>query len=174
MSHPFHHALSSARKYGGTWRDYIDIHNWFDESKKSLAFFTHRALRHHAEGIFEAERVFGVTRVIKDSCGRSKEVPVRFIGEQHVKEDLGRIPTLADWLRCLKPERWMSPTTVIEKELKRVPVLTRTATDILYFCSNDCRTEFSRIVPGRYGSLELVPPEPIQECHNCSQNLEVS
>lgn len=23
--------------------------------------------------------------------------------------DLGRIPTLADWLICIKPARWMSP-----------------------------------------------------------------
>ena len=42
---------------------------------------------------------------IKNSDG--KMVPVRAIGEQHVIEDLGRIPTAADWLRMIKPERWM-------------------------------------------------------------------
>jgi hypothetical protein len=26
------------------------------------------------------------------------QVPVRYVGEQHVKEDLGRIPTAQDWL----------------------------------------------------------------------------
>ena len=36
------------------------------------------------------------------STGR--EVPVRFVGEQHVMEDLGRIPTVADWLGNIKPE----------------------------------------------------------------------
>jgi hypothetical protein len=34
-------------------------------------------------------------------------IPTRFIGEQHVREDLGRIPTVQDWLSCLKPARWM-------------------------------------------------------------------
>jgi len=36
-----------------------------------------------------------------------KQIPVRYIGEQHVKEDLGRIPTAQDWLSQIKPERWM-------------------------------------------------------------------
>jgi hypothetical protein len=30
-----------------------------------------------------------------------------FIGEQHVLEDLGRIPTVADWLGRIQPESWM-------------------------------------------------------------------
>jgi hypothetical protein len=32
---------------------------------------------------------------------------VRFIGEQHILEDLGRIPTVADWLGKIQPESWM-------------------------------------------------------------------
>jgi hypothetical protein len=36
-----------------------------------------------------------------------KQVPVRYIGEQHVREDLGRIPTAQDWLSQIKPARWM-------------------------------------------------------------------
>lgn len=50
-----------------------------------------------------AEKIFGKT--IKNSAGR--RVPVRFIGEQHVREDLGRIPTIADWFSKIKPELWM-------------------------------------------------------------------
>lgn len=103
MAHPYHHALSSVQKWGGSVEDYQPIHDWFDASKAHMADFRHRALRHHSEGIFEAERVFGVT--ITNSSGRV--VPVRYIGEQHVKEDLGRIPTLSDWLMTIKPERWM-------------------------------------------------------------------
>ena len=52
MAHPYHHALSSVKKWGGTVDDYIDLHSWFDASKLILADFRHRALRHHAEGIF--------------------------------------------------------------------------------------------------------------------------
>lgn len=61
MAHPYHHALSSVRKWGGVPADYIAIHAWFDESKQIIADYRHRALRHHAEGIFMAERIFGVT-----------------------------------------------------------------------------------------------------------------
>jgi hypothetical protein len=108
--HPYHHAQSSARKYGGTPEDYLAIHHWFDESKSMMADFRHRALRHHAEGIFLCERIFGVT--ITTSTGR--EVPVRFIGEQHVKEDLGWIPTMQDWFRHIKPAPWMSKAGKLE------------------------------------------------------------
>ncbi len=103
MAHPDHHAESSARKFGGYPSDYHKIHDWFDASKEHLALPMHRALRHHSQGIFEAERVFG--RALLNSAGR--RVPVRFIGEQHVREDCRRIPSLADWLRHIPPEPWM-------------------------------------------------------------------
>ena len=75
-------------------------------STNQQSFFTdfrHRALRHHAEGIFLAERIFGVTIVNSDG----ERIPVRYVGEQHVKEDLGRIPTAQDWLSQINPQRWM-------------------------------------------------------------------
>ena len=52
MAHCYYHALSSVRKWGGTPDDYIELHQWFDKSKKIVADPRHRALRHHAEGIF--------------------------------------------------------------------------------------------------------------------------
>jgi hypothetical protein len=100
---PWHHAQSSAARYGGEPNDYLELHQWFDESKAFLPDLRHRALRHHAEGIFMAERLFGP--VIRNSSGR--DVPTRFVGEQHVKEDLGRIPTVQDWLSRLVPAPWM-------------------------------------------------------------------
>jgi hypothetical protein len=105
MAHPYHHALSSVAKWGGMPEDYLAVHSWFDESKLIIADFRHRALRHHAEGIFMAERFFGATLTL--SSGR--KVPVRWIGEQHVREDLGRIPSFADWVKAIRPERWMGP-----------------------------------------------------------------
>ena len=103
--HPFHHALSSVRKFGGKPEDYQAIHDWFDESKMFFADFRHRALRHHAEGIFMAERIFGTTITNADG----KAVPVRYVGEQHVREDLGRIPSVQDWFSKIEGERWMRP-----------------------------------------------------------------
>lgn len=109
MTHTYYHAKSSARIFGGTPEDYLEVHDWFDATKESFCDFRHRALRHHAEGIFEAERVFGHVIIIK-STGR--EVPVRYIGEQHVMEDCGgRVPSLADWLREIQPKPWMARAT---------------------------------------------------------------
>jgi len=34
MAHPYHHSLSSVKKWGGGVADYQPIHDWFDESKK--------------------------------------------------------------------------------------------------------------------------------------------
>jgi len=103
MAHPYHHAISSVKKWGGKPEDYQAIHDWFDESKSHIADIRHRALRHHSEGIFMAEKIFGTT--IKISTGR--KIPVRFIGEQHVIEDFGFIPTVSDFLKNIKVESWM-------------------------------------------------------------------
>jgi hypothetical protein len=111
MSHPYHHALSSAKKWGGTAEDFLPLHSWFDESKLITADFRHRALRHHAEGIFMAERFF--SPVITISTGRI--VPVRLIGEQHVREDLGFIPGFADWIKAIHPEPWMGRANTLHR-----------------------------------------------------------
>ena len=49
--HPYHHALSSQRSYGGVIINYLPIHNWFDATKAALAHFTHRALHHHLKAL---------------------------------------------------------------------------------------------------------------------------
>jgi hypothetical protein len=59
-----------------------------------------------------AETIFGVT--ITNSAGRI--VPVRLIAEQHIVEDLGRVPSFADWVRCIKPEPWMGRTSRLDIE----------------------------------------------------------
>lgn len=116
MGHPFHHAQSSAKRFGGKPEDYQAIHDWFDASKEMLPNFRHRALRHHSQGIFECERVFGTT--ITNSYG--KQVPVRLIGEQHVREDFsGKIPTVEDWLKGIPFEPWMQPNPAYQRELMK-------------------------------------------------------
>jgi hypothetical protein len=83
-----------------------------DESKLIIADYRHRALRHHAEGIFMAERLLGLT--VRLSTGNV--IPTRWIGEQHVREDLGRIPSFADWARAIRPEPWMGRATTLGVE----------------------------------------------------------
>jgi len=45
-------------------------------------------------------------------------IPTRWIGEQHVIEDLGFIPSFADWVKAIRPEPWMGRTRRIERELE--------------------------------------------------------
>jgi hypothetical protein len=105
MTHPVYHAKMSVKKWGGELGDYLPIHEWLDGTKIAFCDFRHRALRHHSFGVFEAERVFGVS--IVNSEGR--EIPIRYIAEQHIKEDCGGIvPTVADWLGRIPAETWMS------------------------------------------------------------------
>ena len=117
MATPYHHALSSVKKWGGVVEDYLPIHDWFDASKEMHGDFRHRFLRHHAQGIFEAERVFGHT--ITTSTGRV--LPTRWIGEQHVTEDCGYIPSVSDWAKCIKPVRWMNSPQKLSREFDNEP-----------------------------------------------------
>lgn len=116
MAHPVVHAKSSAKKFGGVYEDYLAIHNWFDETKAWVGHSAHRAFRHHSEGIFECEKVFGQT--ITNSEG--KIIYVRYIGEQHVKEDCNNyIPTAKEWIDGFHEQKkptWMIRTMKIELE----------------------------------------------------------
>jgi hypothetical protein len=105
------------KKWGGTVEDFIKLHTWFDETKAIVADFRHRAGRHHAEGIFLLERIYGVTITISNG----RVLPVRLIGEQHVIEDLVRIPSFADWVRCIHPEPWMGRAIKLSAELETAP-----------------------------------------------------
>ncbi len=103
MAHSYHHALSSVKRFGGIPEDYIKIHNWFDSTKAAYAHVRHRAILHNTFGIFLAEQLFGLTIINSDG----KEIPVRIIAEQHVKEDLGFIPTLENWFDEMPVKQWM-------------------------------------------------------------------
>jgi hypothetical protein len=96
--HPYHHALSSAKKHGGQPSDYQYIHDWFDATKAFFGDARHRALRHHTAGIYWCEEEFGTT--VPTSEG--KKIPVRVIAEQHVMEDMGFLPTPEWWLSQMK------------------------------------------------------------------------
>lgn len=102
---PYHHAQSSASRWGGCPADYIAIHDWLDETKQYTGDWTHRALRHHAAGVQWAVERFG--HVLVNADGR--EVPVKLIAERHIVEDCGFVPTGGAWLRALanSPEPWM-------------------------------------------------------------------
>ena len=110
MAHPLLHAKSSAKKFGGKPEDYIHIHEWFDETKAWIGHSNHRVFRHHSEGIFESEKIFGKSFTNSDDV----VVYTRYVGEQHVKEDCcNHIPSAKDWIDAfILKERpiWMIKT----------------------------------------------------------------
>jgi hypothetical protein len=112
MSHPRQHAKSSVKKFGGEVDDYIKIHNWFDATKGWICHSKHRLFRHHSEGIFEAEQVFGSSFINSDG----KRVYTRYVGEQHVREDCnGYVPTAKEWIDGLEnPPIWMIKTQKLD------------------------------------------------------------
>ena len=113
MAHPNIHAKSSAKKFGGKPEDYIHLHEWMDETKGWVGESLHRIFRHHSEGIFEAENVFGPTLINSDGA----IVYTRYVAEQHVREDCdGYIPSAKEWVMHLKsgkPALWMIKTQKI-------------------------------------------------------------
>lgn len=105
MTHAYYHSVSSSKKWGGLPDDYQKIHEFLDSSRRHVPDLRHRSLYHHSAGIETAVLIFGST--IRNSQGR--EVPVSHICEQHITEDIGFVPSLQDWMDCLKRPRWGSP-----------------------------------------------------------------
>jgi RNA-binding protein YlmH len=97
------HAKNSIKRYGGIIDDYMKIHEFVDSSKSCLADVRHRAILHNTLGPYLAARVFGDYITNSDN----KQVTVRQIVEDHIIEDLGKIPTIEDWLSNVQVETWM-------------------------------------------------------------------
>jgi hypothetical protein len=104
VSNPLVHAERSARQWGGTPDEYLPLHQWFDGTKAHLADNRHRMVLHNAFGILLAEQVFGPALV--NTAGR--RVFTRGLGLQHVREDLGFVPSLAECLAELPLRPWMA------------------------------------------------------------------
>lgn len=97
---PLDHARQSIRRYGGVYDDYLEIHEFLDMSKATHPDMRHRALLHNALGPYIAVRVFGRTITNSDN----KVLDVRQICEDHIIEDLGRIPTVSSFLDLIPAE----------------------------------------------------------------------
>ena len=105
MSHPYYHALSAAKHFGGGWRDYAEIERWFDRTKGHIADARHRLLLHNDFGVDLCQEIFGET-LVRDSDGG--EVAVRDIACRHVEEDFGgSVPAVGECFRRAPIEPWM-------------------------------------------------------------------
>src|SRR5690242_17731713 len=106
MAKPWIHAVSSAKRFGGVPEDYLEIHEFLDSSKATIADVRHRALTHNAWFIsFVLPKVFG--DVLTNHNGHV--VSVRDVAELHILEDFsGRfIPSAQDYLQEIKFKEWM-------------------------------------------------------------------
>lgn len=99
----WHHAQSAARKWGGEPEEYLPIEEFIDSSKQIIGDVRHRSLYHHTAGVYLCQRVFGDTLTV----GR-KKIPVRLIAERHILEDLGWLPSPADYIAGMAIAPWMS------------------------------------------------------------------
>jgi hypothetical protein len=100
------HAESSAKRFGGTPNDYLEIHKFLDSSGSAFGDKRHRAVTHNSWFIHSVlPRVFGDSIVNSDG----KSVYVIAIAKEHILEDFAGkfIPTLDDWLSNLEWQKWM-------------------------------------------------------------------
>jgi uncharacterized protein DUF6915 len=107
MSKPYIHAQSSAKKFGGTFEDYLEIHEFLDSSKAVIADNRHRALTHNSWFISVViPRVFGEVFARKSD---GVMVSSRDIAELHVLEDYRKrfIPSAHDFISKIPFEPWM-------------------------------------------------------------------
>ncbi len=94
---PYKHSLSSQKKWGGNWEDYLKIHEFLDSTKLHEVNWQHRAILHNTFGVGLCEQIFGTILVNSES----KEIETRYIAIQHIKEDCGKVPTIREWLEGL-------------------------------------------------------------------------
>lgn len=113
------HAKSAARKWGGTPDDYIRIEEFIDSSKRVIGDVRHRSLYHHTMGVWLCQELFGRTITLSKGA-HPVEVPVRLIAEQHILEDLGWLPSPADYIEGMPIAGWMSGAKLRQEPLEKL------------------------------------------------------
>jgi len=100
---PLQHARISAHRYGGRWQDWIAIHDWIDRSKMIFPSMQHRMFLHSDFGEWLIIRIHGESIEAEDGT----VISTRDLFRDHQVEDLGRVVTLAEWLREIDAGYWM-------------------------------------------------------------------
>ncbi|MEA3387551.1 MAG: hypothetical protein U9Q66_04175, partial [Patescibacteria group bacterium] len=114
---PFNHADNSVKLFGGEYKDYIEVHKFFDTFRNAVGDPRHRMFLHNTVGIMICEMVFG--DFIENS--EKKRIAVRDIAEQHIMEDLGQIPLPTEWLDNINAKEWVKPFAAkLEKAYKKI------------------------------------------------------
>ncbi len=116
----WHHAQSAAKKWGGEPETYLSIEEFIDSSKMVIGDVRHRAIYHHTLGVFLCQEIFGRTLAVPRSSGAIVHIPVRLIAERHILEDLGWLPSPADYIKGMPIAPWMSGSQRKEFNLSHI------------------------------------------------------
>jgi hypothetical protein len=84
---PWHHAQLSARRFGGDWTHYLDIHEFIDMAKVACPDLRHRIVLHNSD---LGGALLRMAFPDREHCDA--------ILAHHVREDVGGFPELAEWL----------------------------------------------------------------------------
>lgn len=112
---PHLHAKVSVKKWGGKMEDYLHIHDFLDETKAHHADMRHRAMLHNSWGVYLCERLFG--HLLTNSDGRV--VSTRDVAEQHIIDDMGRIPSVTEYLNGMPFYTWLGGP---KRSVKTIPM----------------------------------------------------
>ena len=75
------HAESSAKQYGGSLEDYLEIHEMMDSSKSAHADNRHRVIFHSAFGAYLIQKIFGMDFDKMKQLQHKYQLPDEFLDE---------------------------------------------------------------------------------------------
>ena len=75
------HAESSAKQYGGSSEDYLEIHEMMDSSKSAHADNRHRVIFHSAFGAYLIQKIFGMDFDKMKQLQHKYQLPDEFLDE---------------------------------------------------------------------------------------------
>lgn len=76
---------------------------------------------HHTLGVWLCQEIFGrVLEIPRSNSEGTIQVPVRLVAEQHILEDLGWLPSPADYIEAMPIAVWMSGSRRKEVALSHI------------------------------------------------------
>jgi hypothetical protein len=107
MANPLIHSKSSVKRWGGSVKDYLPIHELIDSPKATMNNNSSRLLTHNTWFAYTIiPKIFGYNIINSDG----KSVDTIDIAMLHIAEDFRMkfVPTPQDYLKHLEVQPWMN------------------------------------------------------------------
>ena len=107
MANPLVHSKSSVKRWGGSVKDYLPIHELIDSPKATMNNNSSRLLTHNTWFAYTIiPKIFGYNIINSDG----KSVDTVDIAMLHIAEDFRMkfVPTPQDYLKHLEVQPWMN------------------------------------------------------------------